>query len=302
MTTMPNPPSGAEWKHVDASTAALWLTSSRTVVEFSPAHPTIACIRAVGMPLPEASRVEKLSSRSRAVMQCRCGALWVGIRQDILKSLRRGLNLYCSPDCVKTALSERNRIHRCRCGGPIPRSRKLTCSDECLRELQSKNWTLMICPECGAEFRPKSHRTQFCDRKCANQAHSRRMTGEGNPHHKTGNSYGKWFRSMRPIILERDEHCCAACGETPPLIVFIWRGREKTRSRLVIHHIDENPQNNRAWNLITLCTTCHAIHHKSTQTPWPWFAQAAADRSRSMTSRLKERATSLQKAYSSTTA
>jgi len=31
----------------------------------------------------------------------------------------------------------------------------------------------------------------------------------------------------------------------------------------VVHHIDENPANNAQENLITLCSTCHAVHHKS---------------------------------------
>lgn len=40
--------------------------------------------------------------------------------------------------------------------------------------------------------------------------------------------------------------CCEICGAS---------------SRLSVHHCDENPKNNRADNLQTLCLTCHGFWH-----------------------------------------
>lgn len=55
-------------------------------------------------------------------------------------------------------------------------------------------------------------------------------------------------------------------------------------------------------NLITLCARCHQLHHLGTLALSPKFPQIAAQRSASMTSKLKDRATSLLKEFSSTTA
>ena len=46
----------------------------------------------------------------------------------------------------------------------------------------------------------------------------------------------------------------------------------------------------------------HAIHHKSSMTPFPQLKVLAEKASKSMTSKLKKRITSLQTEYSSTTA
>ena len=70
------------------------------------------------------------------------------------------------------------------------------------------------------------------------------MIGKGNSHYKTGTSYANWFRSMRPLILDRDHHQCRVCLSSPTLS-YLWRGRPVTRSALVIHHIDEDVTNNR---------------------------------------------------------
>ena len=74
-------------------------------------------------------------------------------------------------------------------------------------------------------------------------------------------------KSVRPTIRERDGGCIV-CGTT---------------DRLVIHHIDENPQNNDLMNLVTLCASHHMTHHKSSTTPYPWFATYAATATASMT-------------------
>lgn len=128
------------------------------------------------------------------------------------------------------------------------------------------------------------------------------MIGEGNSHYKDGTSYSKWFREMRPLIFERDSDACVVCSAPFKPITFTRDGIEVQRSNLIVHHLDEDPANNRAENLVLLCSSCHLVHHKSTTTPYPWFGDFARRASESMTSRWKETATSLLTAYSSTTA
>src|SRR5208282_827652 len=58
-------------------------------------------------------------------------------------------------------------------------------------------------------------------------------------------------------------------------------------------HINEDKTDNRAENLITLCKSCHALHHRAKRMVFPWFADYAVARSLSMTSKWKEIITSL---------
>jgi 5-methylcytosine-specific restriction endonuclease McrA len=128
------------------------------------------------------------------------------------------------------------------------------------------------------------------------------MTGTGNSHFKDGTSYADWFRKMRPLIITRDGGVCAACRQCPPPTRYLRKGVPAERSALLVHHIDENPANNRPENLVTVCEGCHMVHHKSNTTPFSWFAAYAEKATRSMTSRWKATVTSLQVKYSSTTA
>lgn len=297
--TVPDVLSGATWKPLDASQAAESLKSSRQQVDASPAHLIIASIRAEAMCPPEASGMVTRLLRSWLIVECRCGSRRAVQKMDIRKAIRRGQWLYCSPACMAETFSGAQKTRFCACGAYIPLSRRSTCSDVCAKAQRSH--PIRMCPQCSGAFRPKSSRTMYCSRSCANLAHSRRMIGRGNSHFKTGTSYSHWFRSMRPLILQRDHMECVVCAASPTL-TFARAGKTVQRSALVIHHIDEDVRNNRPENLITLCLTCHTVHHKSKKTPYPWFANEAKKRSRSMTSKWTARATSLVTAYSSTTA
>lgn len=61
---------------------------------------------------------------------------------------------------------------------------------------------------------------------------------------------GKRFFGNRGYVLDRDGNKCAVCGST---------------QSLVVHHIDgyseNNPRNNKANKLITLCGKCHYFAH-----------------------------------------
>ena len=172
------------------------------------------------------------------------------------------------------------------------------CSRVCQRAAQAALRPKRTCPQCEQEFAPRGSRTIFCSRSCADKAHSLRMRGAGNSHFKTGTSYAKLYELMRPLILERDENRCIVCQASEGVILVQWRGQLIVRTTLIIHHIDENPTNNQPENLVTICKTCHAVHHKSKETPWPRFADYARQKSLSMTSKWKGQITSLQTKYS----
>ena len=213
---------------------------------------------------------------------------------DMRKAFRRGhVNLTCGTIC--TGLAQRVAGQCETCGGPLPHvltsdgKMKKTgarfCSKACkpkLSQLAEK-----CCPQCETLFQPTSSRTQYCSRTCANRAHAARMLGNGNPHFKDGTSYSLWFKSMRPLIIQRDK-VCAVCNQ--------WVLRSP------IHHMDEDPTNNGPDNLILMCPTHHAIHHKSSQTPYPWLADLVQERNLSMTSKWHAQVASLQTRFSSTTA
>ena len=88
---------------------------------------------------------------------------------------------------------------------------------------------------------------------------------------------------MRPVILERDGHACVACGRT---------------ERLTIHHVDHSPKHNEAHNLITLCSTCHMVHHKSNETPFPWLGRLVHARIARMTQQQIMKSIELEAMYS----
>jgi 5-methylcytosine-specific restriction endonuclease McrA len=88
---------------------------------------------------------------------------------------------------------------------------------------------------------------------------------------------------MRPIVRERDGHACATCG--------------RKTGKLIVHHIDHVPWHNEVTSLITLCETCHMVHHKSTTTPFPWLHQLARVRSLKMPGRLIIKSIELEAKY-----
>lgn len=246
----------------------------------------------------------KARAETYLTLHCvQCGDEFTRMRAEHEKALRNGQqNFYCSHQCVATAL----RGDGCpclKCGRPTgskDRGRRY-CSKGC-RLAVSRAGKEIPCPQCGREFFPKSSRTVFCDRICANDAHSARMIGAGNSHYKDGTSYADWFRKMRPLILERDGRICRVCEEVDRMVPT---GRGDTfqyKSLLVVHHINEQPWDNRPENLITLCQSCHMVHHKSNLTPYPWFESYAVRATSYMTSRWTETATSLRMRYSSTIA
>ncbi len=221
------------------------------------------------------------------------------------KALKQGMReAYCCKACSSAHHAVKNAKTCEHCGKPMPGQRKRRyCSPECRKAaMPAKTLPSKTCPWCGIDFAPKSSRIAYCSNACADAAHSERMRGKGNSHFKTGTSYAKWFAEMRPLVMERDEHRCVVCQKQEQATVIDWKGQQVSRTNLTIHHINVDPTDNTPQNLVTMCKTCHAIHHKSAQTPWPWLGVYAQAKSQSMTSKWKKITTSLQRMYSPTTA
>lgn len=226
-------------------------------------------------------------ARPRTLIDLTCACCGVKFQRDRCnhdKALRLNCrDSYCSAECSQEHHAVKNCKKCLQCGTALRfagRCRNATfCSSVCRKAANAK--PQIPCPHCGALFTPLSARTRYCSRNCANLAHSIRMIGQGNSHYTDGLSYAKWFDEMRPLILQRDK-CCVVCGKT---------------NFLHMHHVDHNPANNRRENLIMLCSTHHIVHHKSATTPWPWFADYAAARSRSMSPQWKARTTALTKRF-----
>lgn len=230
----------------------------------------------------------------------------------VAKSKRVGSkDFYCSNPCRFAHQAIKNAPRCSLCARPMPgkKGRKF-CSPACLKAAPKKPIVHKArppkptkpCARCQQPFTPVSSRSQFCGRSCADEAHAAKMVGAGNPHFSTGTSYAKLFREMRPLVMERDGFACLACKTPEQTSEVLWQDQFITRTSLAVHHLDENPANNDPSNLVTLCSTCHAVHHKSATTPWPWFTSYAASASLSMTSKWRDSTTSLLAKYSSTTA
>jgi predicted nucleic acid-binding Zn ribbon protein len=213
-----------------------------------------------------------------------CGVRFERIISDHDKMLRRGhTDVYCSFACSTRHHAVKNRRRCVACGKPCPKKSSKYCSKTCRASQRQKELQPKQCTICGETFEPKSRRTAYCSRHCANEAHSRRMRGKGNSHFKDGTSYASWFREMRPIVRERDGQACATCG--------------RKDGKLIVHHVDHVPWHNEVMNLITLCETCHMVHHKSHKTPFPWLNRLAVARSLKLTGRQITKCIELEAKY-----
>lgn len=87
------------------------------------------------------------------------------------------------------------------------------------------------------------YNVRACSRACLGQIQSRERKGKFG----VGTANPMWKDGRSPMYYRRflKESC-------------EWCGAEKL---LVIHHADENRQNNDPANLVTLCKACHQRHH-----------------------------------------
>ena len=203
-----------------------------------------------------------------------CAVSMLKMACDVSKHLTRGhQNFYCSPECwSKSTNEQRHGARVCsRCAGPAPRRAswgspnrgRIFCSKDCMEQERREEFEARVlarmkpCERCNAMFVPHNAETRFCGKECAARAHSSAMLREKNPRWKDGANVErskphnvKRYREMRPLVMKRDGQRCVLCEST---------------TRLHVHHIDENPTNNRAVNLVTLCQPCHLKVHFSEQ-------------------------------------
>lgn len=227
-----------------------------------------------------------------------CGKEFERPRYVYEKALKLGCtDAYCSLACSRKHHAVKNsHPYLCKvCGMETVRG-KLFCGSICKQKFltgRRKKLQDKTCPVCLGMFTPLSSRTAYCSPVCKNLAHSLRMSGTGNSHFKTGTSYVKLFYAMRPLILERDGHACVLCGIQECTTTTNHPINNK-RSNMIVHHLDLNPRNNVAANLLTLCQHCHATHHHSFVTPYKTLPEIVQRNMSSMTSKLRELITTLQ--------
>ena len=104
------------------------------------------------------------------------------------------------------------------------------------------------CLNCGIikivqEYSPR----KYCSQQCSQEY----MKGKNSPTWQGGKSfeeYGAEFdNSLKEQIRFRDNYKCKVCG-CPQI---------ENGKQLDVHHIDEDKQNNKLENLISLCHRCH---------------------------------------------
>lgn len=219
------------------------------------------------------------------------------------KALTQGSrDAYCSRKCCMAHHSFKNSKPCIVCGKTKTLRQSKYCSEDCKvsereRKISARRRARPVkkCAHCGNDYQGSAQ--AYCSVTCANEAHSLRMAGAGNSKFRGNTRYSNQFRDMRFVILERDGYCCGACGRREML-----SNHRRKRSNLETHHIDENPSNNVPENLIMLCIQCHRHHHFGLLEKSPLLPIIAANRSRSMTSKLKDRTTFLRNLYLPTTA
>lgn len=221
---------------------------------------------------PELAGSKRLHLPPVIVFCAQCGKQETRSTAEVSKHYRRGHEeFYCSMDCWGRGTNIKRFGERLcmRCGEAAPkatssgthRSGRIFCSKECAEAERAEEYEQRVlermkpCERCNAMFVPARDAIRFCSRECSSRAHSARMLKGGNPRWKNGvfaqrsaPHIARRFREMRPLILRRDGERCVLCEST---------------KRLHVHHIDEDPLNNRAVNLVTLCPKCHHRVHFS---------------------------------------
>jgi len=94
------------------------------------------------------------------------------------------------------------------------------------------------------DLRTSESKKYFCSIKCSNTWQGSNRRGENHPNWINGKSIYK-LKLIRTDINSE----CRMCSENNPRV-------------LVVHHVDQNRNNNQLSNLIWLCRNCHfLIHH-----------------------------------------
>lgn len=249
---------------------------------------------------PTLAGLKRLNLPPVIVSCAQCGTASVRQAAEVTKHFRRGLtDFYCSNTCWGQAENLKRHGERicARCGAPAPKANgcfgsqrqgRIFCSVACMEAERAEELDARVlsrlkpCERCNAMFLPHTPAARFCSRACTDRSHSALMKGERNPRwaggvsqERTGPHNVKRYREMRPFVMKRDGDRCVLCSST---------------ERLEVHHIDENPLNNRAVNLVTVCRTCHqAAHFSEQKEALSFLLKTHAETPLSTTSRWKKR-------------
>lgn len=129
-----------------------------------------------------------------------------------------------------------------------------TCSKKCHGELLTlRAKELRHCLVCHEEFVvTKAKIKSYCSRECSSLAHSIRMAGTNNPNYVDGNGSSRhpveFNKRLKKKIRTRDNFTCQVCDIK----------EEEYGKNLDVHHIDYDKTNNKEYNLISLCNSCHS--------------------------------------------
>lgn len=120
------------------------------------------------------------------------------------------------------------------------------CSNDCGRKLAT-TWKCRECADKINQYAKNWWQKNLIQNRIDKLRHSRKYR----------------FGGLWQQVKDRDSNICQVCF--------------KTRKRMVIHHINENPKDNRLENLICLCVICHLVVERMNAnkpkllTLFPWF-------------------------------
>lgn len=139
------------------------------------------------------------------------------------------------------------------CGNVVPTLRHVYCSKECQYKYKYLNYGfILICDECGLDFKSHNKKQKFCSYKCSTEHRQRILIDKwlcGKTVFNPNNSIPNYIRKY---LYEKVIFKCEDCG-------FEGYNRVTGNSILQIHHIDGNSGNNNISNLKVLCPNCHAM-------------------------------------------
>ena len=93
----------------------------------------------------------------------------------------------------------------------------------------------IVCVVCGKMILTSGAKTIRCKR-CQKKIH----------HDKARERIKSQLDKIKVRVLKRDNNECQICGQ---------------KHTLNIHHFNEDVKDNRYWNLLTLCASCHKMVH-----------------------------------------
>lgn len=142
------------------------------------------------------------------------------------------------------------------------------CSEECRVAALGESYTpeykrkVISCSYCGVNTERRLSRIKrsddlYCSRDCADNDHSNRVSGDGNPRWVGGYNdyYGEDWQKQRDKARKRDNFTCQRCN-TP---------EEDLGHELSVHHktpfrtFEDAKEANKLENLICFCKSCHGV-------------------------------------------